>query len=196
MRRIERGVKPPFSTPSEATTNMPLQANQDFFELFGLQPRFALDAGVLERSYREIQSQIHPDKFAHASEADRRASMQWTARINEAYQTLKHPLTRAAYLLELRGIDPALESNTAMAPEFLSEQMGWREAVAEALQAGDCRELERLSLRLRGEIDRLYGEIGTQLDDHRVEAAETLRKLKFMEKVAEEIASALERLEV
>jgi len=174
---------------------MALHLNQNYFELFGLPARFALDPVGLERSYREIQSQIHPDKFAHASEADRRASMQWTTRVNEAYQTLKYPIARAAYLLALHGVDPALESNTSMSAEFLVAQMGWREAIEEASLAGDAREIERLSARLRGELDRLYGEIARQFDGNHAEAAETLRKLKFLEKLGEEIGEALERLE-
>lgn len=174
---------------------MNLSFKQNFFELFGLPARFALDAGGLERSYRRIQSQIHPDKFAHASEADRRASMQWTARVNEAYQTLKAPLARAAYLLALQGTDPGLESNTVMSPEFLAAQMGWREAVEEASLAGDARQLDSLSQRLRGELDRLYAEIARELEGDPAAAARTLRKLKFLDKVREEIDAALESLD-
>ncbi len=174
---------------------MALHLKQNFFELFGLPARFALDTPGLERSYREIQSQIHPDKFAHASEAERRASMQWTTRVNEAYQTLKYPIARAAYLLALRGVDSGLESNTAMSPEFLVAQMGWRKAIEEASLASDARELERLSSRLRVELERLYGEIDRQLEGNHADAAGTLRKLKFFEKLGEEISEALERLE-
>lgn len=174
---------------------MDLSFKQNFFELFGLPARFALDAGGLERSYRRIQSQIHPDKFAHASEAEQRASMQWAARVNEAYQTLKAPLARAAYLLALHGMDAGLESNTSMSPEFLIAQMGWREAVEEASLAGDARQLDSLALRLRGDLDRLYGQIARELEGNHAAAAETLRKLKFLEKVRQEIEAALERLE-
>lgn len=174
---------------------MAVHLNQNHFELFGLPARFALDTVGLERSYREIQSQIHPDKFAHASEADRRASMQWTTRVNEAYQTLKVPIARAAYLLALHGVDTGLESNTSMSSEFLVAQMGWREAVEEALLAADTRELEHLSSRLHAELERLYGEIARQIEGNPMQAAETLRKLKFLEKVGEDISEALERLE-
>ena len=101
---------------------------QNHFELFGLSAAFGLETEVLERSYREIQSRVHPDRFAHAGDAERRASLQWTTRVNEAFQTLKNPVTRAQHLLALRGVDVAFETNTAMPPEFLMHQMELRRA--------------------------------------------------------------------
>src|SRR5687768_4980860 len=102
---------------------------QNHFELFGLAPAFALEGETLERSYREIQSKIHPDRFAHAGDAERRASLQWTTRVNEAYRTLKDPVQRARHLLELHGVDVAFETNTAMPSEFLMQQMDMRRAL-------------------------------------------------------------------
>jgi molecular chaperone HscB len=93
------------------------------FDLFGLAPAFALETDALERSYREIQSRVHPDRFAHAGDAERRASLQGTTRVNEAFQILKNPVTRAKHLLELHGVDVAFETNTTMPPEFLTQQM-------------------------------------------------------------------------
>src|SRR5436189_3457099 len=101
------------------------------FELFGLQPAFALDTEALEKAYREIQSRVHPDRFAHAGDAERRASLQWTTRVNEAFESLKNPVSRASHLLALHGVDVAFETNTAMPPEFLMQQMKLREALEE-----------------------------------------------------------------
>ena len=105
------------------------------FELFGLAPTFALDLDSLDDAYRQMQSKVHPDKFATATAADRRAAMQWAVRANEAYTTLKNPLKRAVHLLELRGVDLGAENNTAMEPAFLIAQMEWREAVEDARDA-------------------------------------------------------------
>src|SRR6266850_6077128 len=102
------------------------------FELFGLAPAFALDLGRLDAAYRDIQAKVHPDRFAHAGDAERRASMQMTTRVNEAYRTLKSPVQRAKYLLELHGVDVGFETNTAMPREFLMEQMELREQLEEA----------------------------------------------------------------
>ena len=99
---------------------------QNHFDLFGLSPMFSIEGEALERSYREIQSKVHPDRFAHAGDAERRASLQWTTRVNEAYRTLKDPVQRARHILELQGVDLAFETNTAMPPEFLMQQMELR----------------------------------------------------------------------
>ena len=115
---------------------------QNHFELFELAPGYALDTAALESAYREIQARVHPDRFAHAGDAERRASMQWTTRINEAYRTLKSPVRRAKYLLELNGVDVAFETNTSMPPEFLMKQMELREALEQAGEAKDAAELD------------------------------------------------------
>ena len=67
----------------------------DFFSLFDMPRAFRLNLSELDSRYREVQAQVHPDRFAHAGEVERRLSMQWATRANEAYQTLKRPLERA-----------------------------------------------------------------------------------------------------
>ena len=170
---------------------------QNFFELFGLPVRFQVDAGQLDRAYRELQSSVHPDRFVNAPEAERRVSMQQATQVNEAYQTLKNPVRRAAYLLAQHGIDPEFETNTAMPAEFLIEQMAWREAIEEASVSADARELDHLSSRLGSELKHMYAEIGRQIDESGDfgGAADTVRKLMFLEKLGMEIGDAMEALE-
>ena len=107
-----------------------LQAND--FELFGLPQQFALDRGQLDDTWKALQREAHPDRFAPEGAAAQRVAMQWSVRINEAYQRLKDPLKRAAYLCELRGVPVQAESNKAMPPAFLMQQMEWREALDDA----------------------------------------------------------------
>ncbi|MGP1677856.1 MAG: Fe-S protein assembly co-chaperone HscB [Burkholderiales bacterium] len=163
------------------------------FELFGLPQRFAVDLAQMDEAYRGIQSQVHPDRFVHAGDAERRASMQSATQVNEAYRTLKNPLARARYLLALQRVDVASESNTAMPAEFLLQQMHWREAVEEAAnQPAALAELER---RLAREMRDEYAELERSLDsdgDYAL-AAGTVRKLMFLERLREEIGDALER---
>jgi len=162
--------------------------------LFGLAPAFALDAVSLERSYREIQSQIHPDRYAHAGDAERRASMQWTTRVNEAYRTLKSPAQRAKYLLEMNGVDVGFETNTQMPTDFLLRQLELREALAEAKQPAA---LDELMAQVRRE-QRLLEQGIAQLIDGRKDyaaAAGEVRKLMFLDKLAGEIDQAYERVE-
>src|SRR5689334_15809498 len=89
------------------------------FELFGLPEQFAQDRAAIDARWKELQREAHPDKFAAQGPAAQRVAMQWSVRINEAYQRLKDPLRRAAYLCELRGAPIQAEKNTAMPPEFL-----------------------------------------------------------------------------
>jgi molecular chaperone HscB len=168
---------------------------QNHFELFGLQPEFRLDLAQLEQAYRDIQSRVHPDKFVHASDAERRASMQSATRVNEAYRTLKSPLARARYLLALHHVDVQSESNIAMPPEFLLQQMQWRESVEQAAECPD--ELAALALRLEREMQEHYAQLERPLDgeEDRAHAADSVRKLMFFERLREEINAALERSE-
>lgn len=168
--------------------------SRNHFDLLGLPARFALDAGALERSYRELQSRVHPDKFAASGEAERRVAMQWATRANEAYRTLRDPVARARYLLSLKGFDTGEESNTSMPPDFLMQQMEWREAVGEAREAGDAAALEALRKDLAESRTAMLGMLSRALDgDANYEAGCSLvRKLRFLEKLDEEIDDALE----
>ena len=171
--------------------------SQNHFALFGLQPAFRIDLAALDQAYRDIQSQVHPDRFANANEAERRMSMQWATHANEAYQTLKKPASRARYLLQLHGVDALEESNTSMPGEFLMRQMEWREAIGEARASRDMAALQRLERELKGEVAMLLDSMGRQLDDDADHAAAALsvRKLKFMEKLIIEVQDACEALE-
>src|SRR5881394_3906254 len=109
-----------------------MKLSSDDFELFGVPRRFEQDRAVLDARWRALQAEVHPDRFAAEGAAAQRVAMQWAVRVNEAYQRLKDPLKRAAYLCELYGTKVDLENNTAMPPQFLMQQMEWRESLAEA----------------------------------------------------------------
>lgn len=166
------------------------------FELLGLATTFALDMQQLDEAYRALQSRVHPDKFATATGADRRAAMQWAVRANEAYTVLKDPLKRAVHLLELREVDLGAENNTAMDPAFLMAQMEWREAVEDARAAKNIDELDRLLATLRDEKRVRYDKLGAWLDSHADNpAAEAVRQLMFLEKVQSDIGDSIAALE-
>ena len=174
-----------------------LDITRDHFALFELPVTFALDLPLLEQRFRDLQARVHPDKHAHLSDAEQRVAMQWATRANEAFQTLKHPLKRGQYLLQLRGVDPQVERNTAMPMEFLVQQLECREAVAEARGEGDVDALEQLLRDLRGEIKGEYAALGDQLDvqQDNAAAAQTVRRLLFKEKLLHEIDDAIEAIE-
>lgn len=169
-----------------------IDLSRNHFELFGLPVRFAVPADAIERTYHEIQGRVHPDRYADATDAERRTAMQWAAHVNEAYETLREPLKRARYLLALRGVDPQIETNTAMPAEFLMAQMEWREAVEEAAAAADVDALDRLLARVRRETQAELDALGRQLDEGRdAAAAAAVRRLMFYRKVQEDIGHAI-----
>lgn len=174
-----------------------LDFNRNHFELFGLSPAFALSRASLERAYRDIQAEIHPDRFADAGEAQQRLAMQWTARVNEAYRILRHPYERARYLLELQGVHAMDARNTAMPADFLLQQMELRERLDEARAAKDFTALQRMESDTRAQAARLERQLAELLDVRHayVEAAEVLRKYRFMDKLLAEIEQAMEQVD-
>ena len=168
---------------------------QSHFDLFGLAPAYALETDALERSYREIQSKVHPDRFAHAGDAERRASLQWTTRVNEAYRTLKDPVQRAKHLLELHGVDVAFETNTAMPPEFLMQQMAWREGLDEAATA---KAVEAIAADIDTHRRAAYAELARSIDDAGdfEAASRQVRALMFVERFAGDVDERLAAREV
>jgi len=167
------------------------------FELFGLAPAFGLDKEVLEKAYRDIQSRVHPDRFAHAGDAERRASLQWTTRVNEAYRALKDPVQRGKHILELHGVDVAFETNTQMPTDFLLQQLELREELEAATGGKDASRLDRMRSGLRLQQQSLAGQIGDAIDVKKdyPAAAELVRKLMFLDRLDNEIDAAYDEVE-
>jgi molecular chaperone HscB len=109
-----------------------MKLDDDDFTLFGLPPRHALDRADLDAALAAAAGRGAPRPLRRQGTAAQRVAMQWAVRVNEAYQRLKDPLKRAAYLCELRGAPIDAERNTAMPAAFLMQQMAWREALDEA----------------------------------------------------------------
>ena len=170
-----------------------LQHLKTHFELFGLAPAFAVDTVRLDEAYRRIQAEVHPDRYAGAGDAERRASMQMTTQVNEAYRTLKNPVRRATYLLGLQGVDAGFETDTAMPADFLLRQIELREELEAAL---DARALDALGDRLAGERRAIEAELRTRIDADRDYAAarSLVRELIFFERLAEEVDAAYDRV--
>jgi molecular chaperone HscB len=114
-------------------------------------------------------------------------------RINEAYQRLKDPLKRAAYLCELRGAPINAENNTAMPADFLVEQMAWREALEEADSESDLDALEEKLNRARTDVlQRIERSLDGQGDAPG--AAQQVRTLMFIERFGQDVQSRFEQL--
>ncbi|MFC7408133.1 Fe-S protein assembly co-chaperone HscB [Hydrogenophaga atypica] len=170
---------------------MNLQSND--FVLFGLPERFEQDRATLDQRWKDLQRQVHPDRFAADAATAQRVAMQWSVRINEAYQRLKNPLKRAAYLCELRGAPIQAENNTAMPSAFLMQQMEWREALDEATSAAD---LQALKAQTQSSARELTAQLAQALDTDgdATRAAQSVRALMFVERFASEVEDRLDQL--
>ena len=170
---------------------------QTHFELFGLPQSYALDRNQLDAAYRELQNTVHPDRFAAQPDAEQRVAMQWATQVNEAYQTLKHPVNRGVYLLRLQGVDALDANNTKMAPAFLMQQMEWREAIEEARAEKNMTALDGLTDDLRTAHRRIETQLADLIDAAHdfAAASEAVRQLRFMDKLIAEVGDVYEELE-
>jgi molecular chaperone HscB len=171
--------------------------SQDYFALFGLPARYRFDPAELDAAYRKLQTEVHPDRFAAAGDDERRLALQSSSRVNEAYRALRSPLERAHYLLLLRGIDALAETDTALPQEFLEQQLECREAMAEAVTSRDAAALTALQKSVENAAAELERSLAEQLDRPEIpaEAQVSLRKLKFLSKVAADIAAAIAEID-
>ena len=173
-----------------------LQASD--FELFGLPAAFALDRSQLDLQWKSLQREAHPDRFASEGAAAQRLAMQWSVRINEAYNRLKDPLKRAAYLCELNGAAVNAENNTSMPSAFLMQQMEWREAL------DDCKAVKVVDSKIDG-LEKLLEEVNAchaaclkqiasliDEDQNFTAAVGQVRALMFIEKFAQEVQHQLD----
>ncbi len=171
----------------------------DYFALFDLPQRFAIDSEMLAAAWRRLQTLVHPDRFAGGGAAQARLAMQWSTLVNTAYRTLRDPLERAAYLCALRGASVDAERNTAMPAAFLGEQMQWREQLEEARDGGDAGQLQAL----QEEVDERRAQVlarlaqlldaSTDLAQAAHQAAAEVRVLMFIDKFRRDLAAQCAR---
>jgi len=160
---------------------------QNFFELFNLPEKFQIDTEKLQENYRSIQKEIHPDRFATSSENEKMQSMIKTTQINDAYQTLKSPIKRAKYILSLHKFN----EKVTLPPDFLMQQMEWEEHLEEIKK--DKNELEQFKLSINEEYEQHSSLAQQQIDNEQKwsEAAITIDKLYFIEKLLFKINTKL-----
>ena len=177
MRRVFPGVN--------------LQSND--FELFGIAQKFSQDRAAIDARWKELQREAHPDKFAAQGAVAQRVAMQWSVRINEAYQRLKDPLKRASYLCELNGEAVNAENNTAMPASFLMQQMQWREALDDAQTPENIDEIASEANKYgREQLLKIEQEIDSQRNFKA--AVEHVRSLMFVERFSSDVQNRADQL--
>lgn len=178
------------SDPQMAAPTLQLQDND--FKLLGLPERFGIDTALLDERWKQLQREVHPDRFASQGAAAQRVAMQWSVRVNEAYNRLKNPLTRAAYWCELRGVPVKAESNTAMPAAFLMQQMEWRETLEDAsTEDALLALLDDTRAARRQMLEELARTI--DLESNAALAVGQVRALMFVERFADDVHNRLDR---
>jgi molecular chaperone HscB len=174
----------------------PVGRNEDHFSLLGLPREFALDVPELERRFRERSRQLHPDRFARAEPRERRLSLERATRLNDACRALKDWRQRAAYLLRLAGTDPFVEGRTFADPDFLEEQLEWREQLALAIADGDGARLRRIAEDARARLVSLEAGVARLFGDERwfsdlpVDIARRLSRARYYDNIVAEAERA------
>lgn len=164
-----------------------------YFTLFQLEPQFDIDTDSLEQNYRTLAARFHPDRFASASAFEQKQAVMMSSTINEAYRTLKNPTDRAAYLLRQQGIDADAPEHTSFAPEFLMQQMEWRETLAEARSGQDQTALPALDKEISGAQQELWQDLREAFRRQQYEdAAQLVRQGRFLDKLKKEISNLLQ----
>lgn len=192
MSRVSAAAAKALPSDGLVAAGMQADLGKNYFELFGLPVSFDVDSVDLAARYRELQRRFHPDRYASASEPERRLSLQLTAQVNAALQTLKDPVARARYLLSLQGIDTGEDTDTAMDTAFLMEQMELREGLAKARQETDRQ--PRLAA-LRRQVDEqfesrsalLHACFSKNSEPALRQARNLVREMQFLQKLAHEV---------
>jgi molecular chaperone HscB len=179
-----------------------LDFTKNHFALFGLPVSYRVDDVLLAERYRTLQHVLHPDRYATASEREKRLSMQASVHVNDAFRTLRDPVERAGYLLALHGGDSIGGKETAQDTAFLMEQMELREALAEVKDRPDpYAAVGALLGRLADQSDDLVKQLESRLESPSAqdleEAEAIVSKLRFVAKCrgeAENLEAELEEL--
>jgi molecular chaperone HscB len=171
----------------------------NYFQLFGIDVSFNIDLNQLSQTYQTLQKAIHPDRFAHVSSQEQLMAVQKSAEINDAYQTLKSPLKRAEYILNLRGVDMPNEQQSFSDNAFLMQQMELREMLEDVKFANDIEQaLNNAQQMLAKEYQDLLVLMSSQILDNNpatnLLACDNLRKLKFYQKLNVEVERLEDRL--
>jgi molecular chaperone HscB len=167
----------------------PVGRGEDYFSLLGLPREYAIEIAELERRFRERSRLLHPDRFARAEPRERRLSLEHATRLNDAYRYLRDWRLRAGYLLRLAGTDVLVEGRTYADPDFLEEQLEWREQLAIAQADGDHERLARIARDARERLVRLEGEVARRFADERwysdfpVDIARRLSRARYYDNI-------------
>jgi len=174
-----------------------LDFSQNYFALFGLPEQYEIDKSQLATAFRELQTEYHPDRFVNEDEQQRRLAVQSTGFINEAHETLLSARLRARYLLILKGVDFDDEVDTTSDTQFLMHQMEMRESLEDAKQAEDpLADVDEIRHQVHLAIMNLQADFVRKIEENKLsDAKEVVLKMKFFERLCQEVTALTEKLE-
>ena len=159
---------------------MTINFNQNYFQLFELEPSFVIDFDVLEKKYFKLQKKFHPDKYVNATDYEKRLSLQITSYVNEAYETLMNDFLKSMYLLKIEGYELDDQNNTISDPIFLMNQMELREESENITSKKNTDDIKRFTLKIESlkkeclsDFEKYYNE--KNFDD----ASKKVKEMKF-----------------
>ena len=155
--------------------------------------QFNIDLNRLQKSYRIIQAEIHPDKFVSASQIEKNQSLIKSTEVNDAYQTLKNPIKRASYLIEMNLNSE--EKNSTLTPSFLMQQMEWEEHLESISEQKS--ELEKFRLLINGEYQKNLSNLESvcDVDKNWDNAMGILNEIQFIDKLNYKIIQQINLIE-
>lgn len=167
---------------------MTFSTQNNFFELFQLPVGFELDLDVLHQQQIALQTEFHPDRYVSGSDQQKRIAVQKAAWVNEAYETLKHPVKRAQYLLQLKGVEKD-DNQTTSDSSFLMEQISFREEMSECRTNADPLDcIEHVSTKLNSRFAEFSSEFIRQYEEEQYQQAqESARKMMFVQKILDQL---------
>ncbi|KAJ6230897.1 iron-sulfur cluster co-chaperone protein hscb [Anaeramoeba flamelloides] len=164
----------------------PPNEKSDYFELLGVEKRFDLDINKLSDSFKNLQKQVHPDKFHFQGGDEHSFSKKVSTNINKAYKTLKKDNLRAKYLLELNGFSS--EDKIISDPELLMDQLEKRQLV----ETGETSLLEKLQKENDKEKKQIKKKLTKAFAENNFKAAEKYTiKLQYIVKLEEQLHDKL-----
>ena len=166
-----------------------MDIKENYFELFDIPVQFRVDQKELSSRYRELQRAYHPDRFTQQSDQEQRLALQYSSYVNEAYEVLASPVRRAEYLLKLHGIERDQSKTLSSDPQFLMQQMEWREAL-EGVRENPQPEtaLEDLRRKALSEQDGIEKTFISLMDQAAFQQASiNVDKMHFLDKLLREI---------
>ncbi len=166
----------------------------NYFQLFGLPVQFDLDTEQLTRNYKTLIAQYHPDKVASKNDFEKKQTMMMASKINDAFQTLRHPLDRASFLLRLQALDAESATDTQFSADFLMQQMEWRETLEEATIQEDQVALHVLSEEVDSAYQNLLGQLSEGLSGQQIQSVIPLiRQGRFLDKLIRQIKEQIKQ---